>query len=146
MLDETLKLYDAAVNVNSNTFNVQGADFALGRIGLPVGKAEFYTSVPTVAPYRDVTIDLELSVDNSSTRRVIARHVYKAGFKGVKVSGIGRDFNPQEYASANVDCRVNITGGTGDNANNIGVVKAYLTSGERQIAGRQSGAADTLEV
>ena len=143
-LDENLKLYDAAVNANANGFNVQGSDIGLGRVGLPIG-SQFYVSVPTAAADRDVTVDLELSVDNSSTRRVICRHVFKATYKGVKVKGIDWDFNVQEYASANVDVRVNITATNHANANAIGTVKAYLTSGEKQMAGRLP-TADTLEV
>ena len=143
-LDENLKLYDAAVNANANGFNVQGSDIGLGRVGLPIG-SQFYVSLPSAAADRDVTIDLELSVDNSSTRRVICRHVYKATYKGVKVKGIDVDFQAQEYASANIDVRVNITATNHANANLLGTVKAYLTSGEKQMAGRLA-TADTLEV
>jgi len=143
-LDENLKLYDAAVNANANGFNVQGSDIGLGRVGLPIG-TQFYVSVPTAAVDRDVTIDLELSKDNSSTRRVICRTTFKAGYKGVKVKGIDVDFQVQEYASANVDVRVNITATNHANANNIGTVKAYLTSGEKEMANRLP-TADTLEV
>ena len=144
MLDENLKLYDAAVNANANGFNVQGSDIGLGRVGLPIG-TQFYVSVPTAAVDRDVTIDLELSKDNSSTRRVICRTTFKAGYKGVKVKGIDIDFQAQEYASANIDVRVNITATNHANANNIGTVKAYLTSGEKEMANRLP-TADTLEV
>jgi len=131
MLDESLKLYDATVNANSNGFNVQsGAWVNLGR-NLPLG-AQLYFSAQEIGVDRDLACDLEMRIDNS-TGRVVSRVTIPKGKRQVLVQGIDSDFQAQEYLGSNIDVRVNITATNHANANNFGKVVAYLTSGEASI-------------
>lgn len=143
-LDANLELYDANVNINANSYNVQGNWINLGRAGLPSG-AQFYVSLQTPAVDRDVYVSLEGTLDNNATSKEMCRFKIPKTFGGVYVKGIEEDFNVQEYASANVDVRVNIWADNHANVNNVGYVKAYIATGEKPCHGRLP-TADTLEV
>ncbi len=152
VLDANLELYNTAFDEQANGLAVVGSWVNLGRGGLPAG-AQFIVGLKTGAlPGTDtgtIEVELQLTLDNNTTRKTVAKHTFPlAGstpFDGQQVMDVAKDFNPQEYAGANIDVRVNITPTGNAAANNATAAKlyAYLGSGEKQMFGRKTGS-DTL--
>jgi hypothetical protein len=151
-LDANLQLYDAALDAQANGVAVVGSWVNLGRVGLPDG-AQFIVGVDGAAMDANdactTQVQLQITVDNNTSRDVIAEHTFDivggVAYDGQQVAGIARDFNVQEYASANVDVRVKIIPTSDNVSNNITATKvyAYIGAGEKQTFGRLTGA-DTL--
>jgi len=152
VLDANLELYNTAFDEQANGLAVVGSWVNLGKGGLPAG-TQFIVGLDTGAlPGTDtgtIQVQLQLTLDDNTTRRVVAEHVFmldgSSGFDGQQVIDVSKDFNPQEYAAASIDVRVNIIPTGNAVANNATAAKlyAYLGSGEKQLYGRKTGA-DTL--
>lgn len=137
MLSDKNLIFNASV-----TGSVNGSAFELGR-GSISRNAQLTVIVPTADAAQTITCTLKLSLDNGTLYSYPAGTVFvPANYKGqwsVPVSV--PDFVWEEYASANIQCRLEITA---SGAGTWGTVKAYLGEGEPTIAGRRA-TADTLQ-
>lgn len=152
VLDADLELYNTAFDEQANGLAVVGSWVNLGKGGLPAG-TQFIVGLNTgLLPGTDtgtIEVQLQMTLDNNTTRRIVASHTFQlaaaVGWDGQQVMDVAKDFNPQLYATANIDVRVNIIPTGNAVANNATAAKlyAYLGSGEKQLYGRKTGA-DTL--
>ena len=158
VLDANLKLFEGAVDnapntdiypdANKNAFTTgTGNSLALGRRGLPKGRAQFIVGVDnqsgTAADDPSIVCVLQLSTDGGTTYNNIATIDLGAAdeaYQGQKVMDIGLDFAAQEYADANIDLRlfVDIVGVA---ANNVTADKlwAFIGYGEATHWGLKTG-------
>lgn len=138
MLSDKAQIFSASV-----TGSVNGSAFELGR-GNISRNTQLVVIVPTADAAQTITCTLKVSLDNGSNYNYPAGTVFvPATYKGQWAVPVSvPDFIWELYASANVQCRLEITA---SGAGTWGTVKAYLGEGEPTIAGRKPNAADAIQ-